>query len=131
MSHNDHSSNEKKPVAFTVPFILASVTVLIILMFLSLCDPKAGHEACCEKEECSKECMEACEKGDHSKHPAKHGHGDMVMEGCTEECKESCAKGDHSKHGKHHEQHEAVSAETAAPVSDSAANTTQEPAPAH
>jgi len=131
MSHSDHSSNEKKPVAFTVPFILASVTVVVILMFLSLCDPKASHSKCECKEDCSKECMEACEKGDHSKHPAHHGHGDKAMEGCTDECKESCAKGDHSKHGQHHENHGAAPSEAAAPVADSLAKPSQEPAPAH
>ncbi len=125
MSHSEHSSNEKKPVAFTVPFILASVTVVVILLFLSLCDPKAQHGKCECKEDCSKECMEACEKGDHSMHK---GHGDKAMEGCTDECKESCAKGDHSKHGKHHESHGAA---PAAPHTDSTAKPASEAAPAH
>src|SRR5690349_5686012 len=40
-SHDEHHSAEQKPVSFTVPFILAAVTILITLMFLSLCDPKA------------------------------------------------------------------------------------------
>ena len=127
MSHSDHSTNEKKPVAFTVPFILASVTVLVILLFLSLCDPKAGHGECCEKEECSKECMEACEKGDHSKHGKHEAHGHKAMEGCTDECKESCAKGDHSKHG-----HKAPATETVAPAVDSSAKVpAEQAAPAH
>ncbi len=45
--HDDHHTEEQKPIAFTVPFILASVLILIIVMFLSLCDPKPhhGHEA--------------------------------------------------------------------------------------
>src|ERR1043165_2468046 len=38
--HNDHHSNEKKPVSFTVPLIFASVVVLIIVLFVSLGDPK-------------------------------------------------------------------------------------------
>jgi hypothetical protein len=38
--HDNHSSTEPKPVAFTVPFILAAVTILAVVMFLSLCDPK-------------------------------------------------------------------------------------------
>jgi hypothetical protein len=43
-SHNDDQhSNETKPVAFTVPLIMASVLVFIIVMFLSLCDPKQHH----------------------------------------------------------------------------------------
>ena len=41
--HNNHS-NESKPVSFTVPFIMASVTLVIIFLFLSLCDPKK-HES--------------------------------------------------------------------------------------
>ncbi len=68
--HDNHHSTEQKPVSFTVPFILACATLLIVVLFLSLCDPKhhGGHCACVEN--CSKECMEACEKGDHSLHPA-------------------------------------------------------------
>jgi hypothetical protein len=42
-SHDDHHLTEQKPVSFTVPFILAAVTILIIVLFLSLCDPKAHH----------------------------------------------------------------------------------------
>jgi hypothetical protein len=41
--HEHDPSAEKKPVAFTVPFILAAVTLLIILLFLSLCDPSSHH----------------------------------------------------------------------------------------
>ncbi len=47
-SHDDHHITEQKPVAFTVPFILGCVAILITVMFLSLCDPKphhAGHDA--------------------------------------------------------------------------------------
>jgi hypothetical protein len=66
-NQHDHSSNEQKPVSFTVPFILGAVTIIIILLLVSLGDP--CHEKCeCDKD-CSKECLEACEKGDHSKHP--------------------------------------------------------------
>jgi hypothetical protein len=45
-SHSDNQhSDEQKPIAFTVPLILASVLILIIVLFLSLCDPKKhGHE---------------------------------------------------------------------------------------
>lgn len=71
-SHNEENHNsESKPISFTVPFLMACSLLIIIIMFLSLCDPKHGHQANCEcKEDCSKECMEACEKGDHSMHPA-------------------------------------------------------------
>ncbi len=69
-NHSNHNT-EQKPVAFTVPLILASVTIFIIVLFLSLCNPKHGHAGCECKENCSKECMEACEKGDHSKHPSQ------------------------------------------------------------
>jgi outer membrane protein OmpA-like peptidoglycan-associated protein len=46
-SHSDNQhSEEQKPIAFTVPLILASVLIFIIVLFLSLCDPKKhGHEA--------------------------------------------------------------------------------------
>ena len=35
---HDHFT-ETKPVSFTVPFILAAVTLLVMGLFLSLCDP--------------------------------------------------------------------------------------------
>lgn len=69
-SHDNHS-NEPKAISFTVPFILASVTLVLIFMFLSLCDPKKHGCEC--KENCSKECMEACERGDHSLMKGAHG----------------------------------------------------------
>ncbi len=67
--HNDHHSSEKKPVSFTVPLIFGAVIVFIIVMLVSIGDPKHG-ECCCKDEKCSKECMEQCEKGGH------HGGGD-------------------------------------------------------
>jgi hypothetical protein len=80
-SHDNHDnhSNEPKAVSFTVPFILASVTLVLIFLFLSLCDPKKHGECEC-KEECCKECMEACEKGDHSMHPAAAGHDEHAAD---------------------------------------------------
>ncbi|MCE3227087.1 MAG: hypothetical protein K0S26_3475 [Bacteroidota bacterium] len=72
--HDNHHSEGQKPVSFTVPFLLATVTLIAMLLLLSLCDPKHGHHGKCEcKEGCSKECMEACEKGDHGHHDA-NGH---------------------------------------------------------
>ncbi|HWY09853.1 MAG TPA: hypothetical protein VN026_00940 [Bacteroidia bacterium] len=65
--HNNNGHNEKKSVAFTAPLILGSITIFIILCFVSLGNPCNGR--CENGKECSKECMEACEKGDHSKHP--------------------------------------------------------------
>ncbi len=41
--HHDHHSTEQKPVAFTVPLILGCVTLLAVVLFLSLCDPKPHH----------------------------------------------------------------------------------------
>lgn len=86
MAHHDDNHNHvatNKPVAFTVPLILGIVTVFIILLFVSLGDP--GHHECACKENCSKECMEACEKGDHSKHPEgmKHEEEGHKPEGAT------------------------------------------------
>ena len=43
--HDDQYLQEQKPIAFTVPFILASVLILIIFLFVSLCDPKPHHVA--------------------------------------------------------------------------------------
>lgn len=41
---DDHHASEQKPVSFTVPLILAAVLVFIMVLFLSLCDPKP-HDA--------------------------------------------------------------------------------------
>lgn len=92
--HDDHSNHtEQKPVSFTVPLILGAITVFIIVLFVSLGDP-CHHNECAEG--CSKECMEACAKGDHSKHPEgmsmeechkgmeKHGEGHGECEGCND-----------------------------------------------
>lgn len=49
-SHDDHQTNEPKPVSFTVPFILAAVTILAVVLFLSLCDPKPHHAEGTEHE---------------------------------------------------------------------------------
>ena len=38
--HNHNHIDEKKPVAFTVPLILASVFIFIMVLVLSLCNPK-------------------------------------------------------------------------------------------
>jgi hypothetical protein len=43
--HDEHHSLEQKPVSFTVPFYLAVAFLIIMLMFLSLCDPKPHHAA--------------------------------------------------------------------------------------
>ena len=93
MSHDNHNNNghaEKKPVAFTVPLILGLVTVFVILLFLSLGNPCHGHDDCKGKEKCSKECMEACKKGDHSKHPEGMKECCLEGKGCgkCEDCKE-------------------------------------------
>jgi hypothetical protein len=94
--HNDHS-NEKKPVSFTVPLIFASAVVLIIVLLVSLGDPKHG-ECCCDEKACSKECMDAC----------KSGHGEV----------ECCEKGEGhgDNHGAAHAE-EAVSHEATADTS--------------
>lgn len=61
--HHEHNSSEQKPVSFTVPFILAGAFLFILMLILSVCDPKKGHGECCkEGGKCSKECMEKCEK---------------------------------------------------------------------
>jgi hypothetical protein len=54
---HDHFT-ETKPVSFTVPFILAAVTLLVIGLFLSLCDPSSKH---------------------HDKHDAAASHGQHDM----------------------------------------------------
>jgi hypothetical protein len=42
-SHNEEHHTESKPVSFTVPFLMASALLLIIVLFLSLCDPSKEH----------------------------------------------------------------------------------------
>ncbi|MBP7809480.1 MAG: hypothetical protein KA163_09320 [Bacteroidia bacterium] len=121
MSHDSHNNNghqENKPVAFTTPLILGAVTVFIILLFVSLGNPCHGHDKeCCEEQKCSKECMEACEKGDHSKHPAgmteEQCHGKKEGHGECGECKDGkeCAH-----HAKHEEAHVAATDSTATPA---------------
>lgn len=76
--HDDHHTEEKKPVSFAVPFILACVTLTAILSLVSLGDP------CHCKEACASECC-AEEKHDGGathgteaqpateKAPAEHG----------------------------------------------------------
>ncbi|MBK9283729.1 MAG: hypothetical protein IPM51_05345 [Sphingobacteriaceae bacterium] len=66
--HDDHHSEEKKPVAFTVPFILGLVTITAILSLVSLGNP------CHCKESCETEC---CTPG-AEKHADAHGteHGE-------------------------------------------------------
>jgi len=83
--HDNNHSNEKKPVSFAVPFYMAVSTLVVIFLLVSLGDPcketccaGGGHgtEAKCENgQACTKDCAEACEKGDHSKHPATEAAG--------------------------------------------------------
>ncbi len=106
--HNDHHSNEKKPVAFTVPLIFASVIVLVIVLFVSIGDPKNG-ECCCNEGKCSKECMEQCEAGGHKKEAC-----------CDKEGAKAAHMGGHDAHAT-----EAVkdSTATSATVADTTAKT--------
>jgi hypothetical protein len=69
--HDDHHSTEQKPVSFTVPFILAGVTLLILVSFLSLCDPKKGHQE------------------EHSKDAKNHQHDMNRTEGSEKQAVES------------------------------------------
>jgi hypothetical protein len=111
MSHDSHDNNghqENKPVAFTTPLILGVVTVFIILLFVSLGNPCHGHgNECCDEQKCSKECMEACEKGDHSKHPAgmtmEECHGKTEGHGQCGECKDGKECTHHAKHSEESE----------------------------
>jgi hypothetical protein len=91
-NQHDNHSNEKKPVSFAVPFIMAVVTLTVILLFVSMGDP--CHYKCENGENCSKECMEACAKDDHNMHPAKeHGaaHSDAAPAAHGEEAAPAAA----------------------------------------
>jgi len=72
--HNDHHSNEKKPVSFIVPLIFGLVITLVILLFVSLGDPKPE---CCEGGGHG-EAKECCEKdaGHHGDEHAKEAHSE-------------------------------------------------------
>ncbi len=79
--HHDHShSTEKKPVSFTVPFILASVFILAMVLFLSLCDPKPHHGEC--EEKCTKECADSakCKHDEHGVAKTEESHSDSDTE---------------------------------------------------
>lgn len=84
--HDDQHLQEQKPIAFTVPFILASVLILIIVLFLSLCDPKPhvheaehdGHSAPVEAVHHNDATMEA-----HT--PAMHGEAAAMKDSATAE----------------------------------------------
>lgn len=122
--HDDHGHghNEQKPVSFTVPLILGAVTVLIIVLLVSLGNPK-HHGECAEG--CSKECMEACAKGDHSKHPAG-----MSMEECHKGMKHGeghgeCADCKEGKECAHHGKHAEEAAPTEAAKDSAAVETTE------
>jgi hypothetical protein len=42
--HDHHHVIEKKPVAFTVPFILAAVLIFIIVLLVNVCDPGSHNK---------------------------------------------------------------------------------------
>jgi hypothetical protein len=71
--HHDHHSNEKKPVSFIVPLIFGLFVTLVILLFVSLGDPKHG----CHEDGGHGEAKECCEKdaGHHGDEHAKDAHG--------------------------------------------------------
>jgi hypothetical protein len=73
-SHNDdhNHSTEPKKVQFRTPLIMGFVTVLLIFLAVSTCDPK---HACCEnpKENCESKCEKDTTK--HDEHQAAaEGH---------------------------------------------------------
>ena len=81
MAHSHDQFTETKPVSFTVPFILAAVTLLVMGLFLSLCDPShdshkagAGHEKAGHHD--------ASNKGiEHDKAEAPPAHAESPAEG--------------------------------------------------
>lgn len=94
--HEEHHSTEPKPVAFTVPFILASVTLLIVMLFLSLCDPKPhGTHHGTENE------AHAKFEGDHNNPNAAEGHEDPANDAATTTTKDTANAG-HEAHGEEH-----------------------------
>ena len=75
--HDTHHVNENKPVAFTVPLILGIVTLIITLLFLSLCDPShANHNA-----EGHGHGAAASHGGDHDKNNHSSSHSSSHEQG--------------------------------------------------
>jgi hypothetical protein len=99
--HDDHHSTEQKPVAFTVPFILAAVTILIVVLFLSLCDPKPhGEHHGVENK------AHAKFEGDQSNHNSSEGKENAADNAATTTTKDStgASNAGHSEaeHPEHH-----------------------------
>ncbi len=81
--HENHHSEEKKPVAFRTPMILGLVTLLAIVLLVSTCDNKSEH--------CSSECKEngteshQCSSNDHHKNVTEHSnHGNDTIKNETD-----------------------------------------------
>ena len=77
--HDNNHSTEKKPIAFTTPFLLACVVLIAILSLVSLGNPcKCCDEECCgdEQTECKQEAG------------AKEDGGDKGAEKAAEPAKE-------------------------------------------
>ncbi len=69
--HDEHNhSNEPKKVQFRTPLIMGLVTVLLIFLAVSTCNPKHG---CCEGS--GEKCESKCEKG-----TAEHGGHETAAE---------------------------------------------------
>lgn len=107
-SHDTHHSDEKKPVAFTVPLIMAAVLVFIIILFLSLCDPKPHHagEAGAHgdphaTEASHHDAAEPAAEHHHDAAPAAEVKADSVKTETTAPHTEAEAHHDHAD-GEHH-----------------------------
>lgn len=72
--HDEHHSMEQKPVSFTVPFFLAAAFILIVVLFLSLCDPKQ-HHAGAEEHGHSQAHGAAAQEATHHEAAAEHHDG--------------------------------------------------------
>jgi len=102
-SHDDHHTTEQKPVAFTVPLIMASVLVLIIVLFLSLCDPKphhgqeAGHDHMAPTEAVHEGASNTEAHGGHTAtdHQATGANEEMHMDSASAETNEPAAEPAH------------------------------------
>jgi hypothetical protein len=113
--HNHNGHKENKPVAFITPLICGLVTVFVILLFVSLGNPCHGQGKCCNGEECSKECMEKCEKGDHAEckeHEGAHGaeakheeHSEHATEKAAVEAPAAAADSTHAEPAKEEAHH--------------------------
>jgi hypothetical protein len=94
--HEEHHQESPKKVYFGVPIAFAISFWFVVFLCLKACD---GPKDCCNKEQCTKECMEKCkaegkeckEEGEEKAEGGKT-EGEEKKDAVSEEKKESAAE---------------------------------------